>query len=342
VIDRALRELGRRPGVRVVVASDGSVPLAAGELGAAVEVRAVAGPEAAAALAGELGGAAVVGADIVRLPSHGLDEGVRVAAAGADGGASRRAAEDAVYADLMRGDLGLAARWLNKPLSTRLTRALLARLPVTPNQITLVAAAVGLLGCALIASGQYTAVVAGFVLEHVQSVLDGCDGELARVRFQQSALGAWLDTAADDLLSALLPLSVGVSVRAAGGGAAAVAVGAAAAAMLAIANLIIAREMRRQRTGGDPMKVRWWFSRGGTLGDVPAAGAGARPRRGPGWLLFQLGRRDSAILGWLVMAALGQLWLVLLTSALIALAWFGASVVQLLARPAAAGSPPMS
>ena len=26
----------------------------------------------------------------------------------------------------------------------------------------------------------------------VQSILDGCDGELARVRFQQSKLGAWL------------------------------------------------------------------------------------------------------------------------------------------------------
>jgi hypothetical protein len=115
--------------------------------------------------------------------------------------------------------------------------------------------------------------------------------------------------------------------------------------MLVIANLIIAREMRRQRTGGDPMKVRWWFSRGGTLADVPAAGAGARPHRGPGWLLFQLGRRDSAILGWLVLAALGQLWLVLATSALIALAWFGASVVQLVARPAAPSAPgaaPMS
>jgi hypothetical protein len=79
------------------------------------------------------------------------------------------------------------------------------------------------------------------------------------------------------------------------------------------------------------MKVRWWFSRGGALGDVPASGA--RGRVGPAWLLFQLGRRDTAILGWLVLAAAGQLWLVLLSSAAIAVVWFGASVVQLVARP---------
>jgi phosphatidylglycerophosphate synthase len=324
VAERALRELGRRRGLRVVVASDGSIPLPGLPARPDVELRPVEGPDAVAALARELG-AIVVGADVVRVPSQPLEGGVRVADAG-----SRRAAEDAVYADLLRGDLGLTARWLNKPLSIRLTRALLARLPVTPNQITLAAAAVGLAGCALIASGRGAVMAAGFFLQHLQSVLDGCDGELARVRFQQSELGAWLDTAADDLLSVLVPVALGAGLFVAAGDRWALGVGVAAGAMLLVANLIIAREMRRQGTRGDPMEVRWWFSGGRALGDIPASGGAAQPRpRGLTWLLFQLGRRDTAILGWFLLALVGWLWVVLMWAAVIAVAWFAASLVQL-------------
>ena len=46
--------------------------------------------------------------------------------------------------------------------------------------------------------------VAGFACQHLQSILDGCDGELARVRLQQSKLGAWLDTFVDDVLNVLI------------------------------------------------------------------------------------------------------------------------------------------
>ena len=46
---------------------------------------------------------------------------------------SRRRAEDAVFAELLRGDLGLVARRLNKPISFRITRYLLCRLPAHPQ-----------------------------------------------------------------------------------------------------------------------------------------------------------------------------------------------------------------
>ena len=42
------------------------------------------------------------------------------------------------------------------------------------------------------------------------SILDGVDGELARVRFQQSKLGQWLDTIADDVSNALYYVGIGV------------------------------------------------------------------------------------------------------------------------------------
>ncbi|MFL5304083.1 MAG: CDP-alcohol phosphatidyltransferase family protein [Polyangia bacterium] len=324
VLARALKQLGQAADTRVVLASDGSLPLPS-TLPANVEVRVVADRAEAHAAAQSLG-APVVGADVVRLDRKRWD-GLRVVDE-----ASRRAAEDAVYAALYRADLGFVARRFNKPLSIWLTRHVLVRTPVTPNQITLFAAAVGLLGCALIATGAYGWAVVGLACEHLQSVLDGCDGELARVRFQQSKLGAWLDTFVDDVLNVAITVAAGIGVWRATGSRLALACGIAGGAMLVLSNLIIMRDMRRQKASGDLMDMVWWFSGGQKLG----ASTATQGKPGLGTFLFQLGRRDAAIFLWLVFGLLHQLVLVLVMADIIALSWFVASLVQLVVRPAPA------
>ena len=322
VLGRALAQLRQSPELRAVLASDGSIPVAAA-LPANVELR----PVADRAAADELGrtlGAPVVGADVVRLDRQRW-EGVRVVDE-----ASRRAAEDAVFAALYRADLGFVARRLNKPISIWVTRHLLVRSPITPNQITLFAAALGVVGCALMATGRYGWVLAGLACEHLQSVLDGCDGELARVRFQQSRLGAWLDTFVDDVLNVLMTVAAGTGVWQATGSRLALGCGVAGGAMLVLSNLIIMRDMRRQKASGDLMDMVWWFSGGQKLG----ASSATQGKPGLGTFLFQLGRRDTAIFVWLLFGLAGQLVLVLTMACIIALAWFVASVVQLLIRPA--------
>jgi phosphatidylglycerophosphate synthase len=326
VIGRALKQLGQSPEKRVVVARDGAIALPT-PLPANVEVRTVADGAAAAEIARSLG-APLVGADVVRLDRTRFDGGLRVVDE-----STRRVAEDAVFAALYRADLGFVARRLNKPISVRLTRHVLARSSITPNQITLFAAALGILGCALMATGRYFWVVLGLALEHTQSVLDGCDGELARVRFQQSKLGAWLDTFVDDVLNVLMTASAGVGLWRGGAGGWALVVGLAGGGMLVLSNLIIMRDMRRQRATGDLMDMVWWFSGGRKLGESTAT----QGRPSLGTFLFGLGRRDAAIFLWLVFALLNQFVLVLIMAAIIALAWFVASVVQLIVRPAPAG-----
>jgi phosphatidylglycerophosphate synthase len=321
VIGRALKQLGQSPEKRVVLASDGTIALPA-PLPSNVEVRVVAEATAPAAIARQLG-APLVGADVVRLDRTRF-EGLRVVDE-----PSRRAAEDAVFGALFRADLGFVARRLNKPLSVRFTRHVLCGSPITPNQITLFAAALGILGCVLMATGHYAAVVLGLLLEHTQSVLDGCDGELARVRFQQSKLGAWLDTFVDDVLNVLMTAAAGIGVWRAGVGVWALAVGLGGAAMLILSNLIVMRDMRRQKATGDLMDMVWWFSGGQKLG----ASTATQGKPGLGTFLFALGRRDTAIFLWLIFGLLGQLVLVLVMAAIIALAWFVASVVQLIVRP---------
>jgi phosphatidylglycerophosphate synthase len=324
VVERALKQLGQASATQVTVASDGSITLPVA-LSPNVRVEKVADRTAADELARSLG-APLVGADVVRLDRATLD-GLRVVDE-----PSRRAAEDAVFGALFRADLGFVARRLNKPLSVRLTRHVLCRSPITPNQITLFAAALGIVGCALMATGGYLPVLLGLLLEHTQSVLDGCDGELARVRFQQSQLGAWLDTFVDDVLNVLMTASAGIGLWRAGSGVWALAVGLCGASMLVLSNLIIMRDMRRQKATGDLMDMVWWFSGGRKLG----ASTATQGKPGIGTFLFALGRRDTAIFLWLVFGLLNQFVLVLIMAAIIALAWFVASVVQLVVRPAPA------
>ncbi|HVV17680.1 MAG TPA: CDP-alcohol phosphatidyltransferase family protein [Polyangia bacterium] len=322
VLSRALKQLGQALDTRVVLASDGSLPVPPA-LPPNVELLAVA-DRAQAEEVGRRLGAPVVGADVVRLDRKSWD-GLRVVDE-----PSRRAAEDAVFGALYRADLGFVARRFNKPLSIWLTRHVLVRTAVTPNQITLFAAAVGLVGCILIATGAYAWAVAGLACEHLQSVLDGCDGELARVRFQQSKLGAWLDTFVDDVLNVLITVAAGTGVWHATGSRLALACGIAGGTMLVLSNLIIMRDMRRQKASGDLMDMVWWFSGGQKLG----ASTATQGKPGVGTFLFQLGRRDAAIFLWLSFGLLHQLVLVLVMADVIALSWFVASLVQAVVRPA--------
>jgi phosphatidylglycerophosphate synthase len=296
VVERAVRQRALQPGARVTILSDGKVPLPALPANATVAT---------------LGAADAPTADA--LPANVVDPAGRPGAGAAPvvvvDDASRLRAEDAIFAELLRGDLGLVARFLNKPISFRLTRHVFCHLPFSPNQITLGAGLVGLVGAAFIATGSYAAVVFGFLLAHVQSILDGCDGELARVRFQRSAIGEWLDTFVDDGLNLALIGGLALAVRdpARASLPQAPALAWAAAAMLLFYNLVCYRELLRQGEGGSVLKVRWWFARGSDM----KAMAGHK-KAGLGALLYNLGRRDVFVLVWLVLAILDRLGIIVL------------------------------
>jgi 1L-myo-inositol 1-phosphate cytidylyltransferase / CDP-L-myo-inositol myo-inositolphosphotransferase len=91
----------------------------------------------------------------------------------------------------LRRSLGKAAdgpfsRWLNRPLSTRLSMVL-APLRPAPDLVSLVAFAFGLAGAVLLAVGQG---LAGGLLVHASSVADGVDGEVARLQLRGGPRGA--------------------------------------------------------------------------------------------------------------------------------------------------------
>ena len=279
--------------------------------------------DAAATLARTRGASAVIAANVVRPHNRADAPELRVTDA-----ASRKIAEDAVFAELLRGDLGLVARHLNKPVSFRITRHLLCRLPITPNQVTVLAGLIGLCGAGLIATGGTLAMVFGFFLAHAQSVLDGCDGELARVRFQQSAIGEWLDTIVDDGLNLALAIAIGVGVWRSTGAALFLYGGAGAAAMLLFYNFVAYRELIRQGEGGEVLKVKWWFAKGADLKDLMTADQ----RRGFSSILMVLGRRDMFVFLWFVLALCGLAPWIAAYSFSIALCCFLVAAIQLITR----------
>jgi len=94
------------------------------------------------------------------------------------------------------GEDGYVSQRINRPLSRRIS-LLLARTPLTPNQITLASFAVALAGAFFLRAESALAWAVGGILIQSASVLDGCDGEIARLKLMGSARGAWLDTLLD-------------------------------------------------------------------------------------------------------------------------------------------------
>jgi phosphatidylglycerophosphate synthase len=88
---------------------------------------------------------------------------------------------------------------LDRPLSLAITRRL-AKTSITPNQVTLATLLLGLLSAAFMAQPLWGAQVFGALLFLFTSIVDGCDGEIARLKFQQTRLGGWFDLWADNLV----------------------------------------------------------------------------------------------------------------------------------------------
>lgn len=104
---------------------------------------------------------------------------------------------------------GFMARHFDRHLSLTASRALLDT-AVTPNQMTVFSTVLGLIGASFFLGDTRLFYVIGALLVWLHSVLDGCDGELARVRFQESPLGSDLDFWGDNLVHLALFTCLGV------------------------------------------------------------------------------------------------------------------------------------
>jgi phosphatidylglycerophosphate synthase len=89
--------------------------------------------------------------------------------------------------------------WVHRPLAYAFCR-LVYRTPMTPNQITLLAIALGLAAAACWVEGSPRMMVWGGVLLWSSAIMDGADGILARAKNMQSAFGRAIDGVGDWLV----------------------------------------------------------------------------------------------------------------------------------------------
>ena len=102
-------------------------------------------------------------------------------------------------------------RWVSRFFSRQFTR-LLIDTQVTPNQITWVHMILGFGSAGFFYLGTYSMVVVGAVLLMVSAWLDATDGEVARLRFQQSRFGMLLDIIGDNVVHWAVFLGIGWGV----------------------------------------------------------------------------------------------------------------------------------
>lgn len=236
--------------------------------------------------------------------------------------AALRRAERRLVWSLPKQAAGIASALLNRHLSLPVT-FLVKRTPILPNHVTVFCLALAIAGGVVIAQGGYLAGAIGMLLVNLGSILDGVDGELARLRYQHSRLGQWMDTLADDFGNIAYILGLAISLDAAG---------VAWAMPLAIPTLIAFTATQSTQyalitlvyKSGDLAAIPWAFQSSEFL-TTRATGVWS-------WLKATLPKtlkRDFALTVFVALALLGQLGAILLISSAGALAFFAVFFVQL-------------
>ena len=106
-----------------------------------------------------------------------------------------------------KGEDGFVSRLINRPVSTRIS-ARLSSTSITPDQITVASFLIALAGAALLATGKTALTITGGLLVQASSIIDGCDGEIARLKHWATQRGAWLDTILDRYADSLVAIAI--------------------------------------------------------------------------------------------------------------------------------------
>ncbi len=106
-------------------------------------------------------------------------------------------AESRLLSMLKKPSDGPVSRHLNRPISLRITKHFFLKTGITPNLISIFSFLLSLLAASFFLLGGYIHLVIGAILTQVSSVIDGCDGEVARLRFRSTDFGGWFDAVLD-------------------------------------------------------------------------------------------------------------------------------------------------
>src|ERR1700690_1985640 len=106
---------------------------------------------------------------------------------------------------------GFFAKHFDRKISGAISRLLL-KTPVTPNQVTLFVTILGIGAGWLMSRSGNVSKIEGAFLFLLTSILDGCDGEIARAKKMTSKLGGWLDLWGDNVVHVAVFYGLGLGL----------------------------------------------------------------------------------------------------------------------------------
>jgi len=194
---------------------------------------------------------------------------------------------------------GFVSRFLNRPISSRITRVLV-KFPIHPSAFTASIFVLPLVAALFLLRGDYLSVVLGAAIFQVFSILDGCDGEIARAKNLESKFGERLDNICDFLGSLIYVLALGTGLHHFKEG--------VVCALLITANELVLRwGTGAKRVASEDFHESFYARHHGMIGHSGLLDLGERFV----WWLFQLTKRDVAIFFFLVLALLNlSVWII--------------------------------
>jgi phosphatidylglycerophosphate synthase len=165
-------------------------------------------------------------------------------------------AETWLLRSLIKQREGFMSRHFERRISLALTRRLVGT-AITPNAMTMVSAAIGLASAPFFLSAAPGWQLTGALLFLAHSILDGCDGEIARLKFLQSRRGAALDFWSDNVVHVAVFTCIGLGwARASASPWPLVAAAIAVVATLGAASVMFRRTADDRATAGGSSSAR--------------------------------------------------------------------------------------
>ncbi len=105
--------------------------------------------------------------------------------------------------NLIKQTDGPVSRHINRKVSTALTKLFL-KTNTSPDTISLISLFLSVISCHFFVLGNYFSVILGGIMAQLSSIIDGCDGEVARLKFKETKSGAFFDAVLDRYADTLI------------------------------------------------------------------------------------------------------------------------------------------
>jgi phosphatidylglycerophosphate synthase len=225
-----------------------------------------------------------------------------------DSAAELAAAERMLSQSVLKPTDNVLAR-TNRRVSLPISRQLV-KTGISPNTVTVMGLLLSLAAGALYGIGGYAFALAAAGLSWFSSMIDGCDGEVARLTFRESAFGCWLESVCDDLYYVAIFLGITLGLYRTGNARLALALGVSAVVGLVTVSTVhmVLRAKIAALAGGPQNFARFFEERMEALRADPVARFGRAT--------YKLGTRSTLPYLLVLLALFGQTMLALVVIAI--------------------------